>query len=336
MSMTKTTALYGFSPGLAPFAGKSPTEQVGLLQSWGNTVIFGGYENAAFVDAAHNAGMAVYAEFGCFVGAHLWERFPASRPLTAGGGRMEPDGPYWGVNPAIGIVRQDRLQALERLLTDCYLDGVWLDFVRWPCHWEVHDPTLVQTSFDRETLARFSADAGVVLPVGDAPAVAQTILSEMADAWTTWRCDQITSWVSQARDLVARVRPGALLGLFGVPWRLSDYDGAILTIIGQDYRALGPFIDVFSPMVYHTMCGFKPTWIGQVTEEIRALSGRPVWPIIQSVDDPSPLSAEEYGRALDVALGSPSSAGVLVFTLEGALDEAKLQVTRECFARWNE
>jgi len=305
--VAKAKSLYGFSPDLEPFVGRTPAEQVGILRSWGNTVIFGGYHDPAFVDAAHDAGMAVYAEFGCFVGAQLWERFPASRPLTAHGSPLEPDVPYWGVNPAIETVRQDRLQALERLLTEHPIDGVWLDFIR------------------------SRADTGIPLPAGDASAIAPTVLGEFAADWTAWRCEQVTSWVARARDLVERVRPGALLGLFGVPWRLADYDSAILNVIGQDYRALGPYIDIFSPMVYHTMCGFEPEWIGLVTQEVRSLSGKPVWPIIQSVDEPTPLSAEEYGAALDIALNSRGSDGALVFTLEGALEPRKLAVTKARF-----
>ena len=329
--MTKTTSLYGFSAQLAPFARKTPAAQVRLLQAWGNTAVFGGYTNAAFVDAVHEAGMAIYAEFGCFVGAQLWQSYPASRPVTIDGGQLQPNGTYCGVNPAVAAVRQDRLEALERLLTDCAVDGVWLDFIRWPCHWEVPEPVLPQTSFDPDTLAHFSEDAGLALPEGDVPVIAQMVLGQHAETWTAWRCQQVTSWVAEAREVLARVRPGALLGLFGVPWRLVDYDGAILKTIGQDYRALGQHVDVFSPMVYHRMCGFEPDWIGQVTDEVHALSGKPVWPIVQSVDEPAPLSAEEYGRALDVALQSPASEGVLVFTMEGAMDEDKLEVTRARF-----
>jgi hypothetical protein len=138
--------------------------------------------------------------------------------------------------------------------------------------------------------------------------------------------------VKEAREALQRARPGALLGLFGVPWRLADYDGAILSIIGQDYRALGDHVDIFSPMVYHRMCGFDTAWIGRVTAEVHALSGKPLWPIVQSVDEPGPLSAEEYGEALDAALHSPASDGVLVFTLDGALAADKLAVTRNRFA----
>jgi len=329
----KAKSLYGFSPSLAPFVGKTPTEQVSLLQEWGNTAVFGGYQNPRFVEAAHAVGIKVYAEFGCFVGAKWWQKVLASRPITDQGQPLEKDGGYAGVNPTTPQVRQELLESLEKLLTGQAIDGVWLDFIRWPCHWEVHDPYLPRTSFDPDTLARFSQDTGITIPSGDTAAIARALLDQHEAEWTAWRCAQITSWVAEAKALLRRVRPDALLGLFGVPWRLADYDGAILKIVGQDYRALGEHVDVFSPMVYHLMCGHPPGWIGEVTEEVHQLSGKPVWPIIQSVDKPTPLSAEEYAQALDVAMQSDASEGVLVFTMKGALDEAKLAVTRDRFVR---
>lgn len=328
----KAKALYGFSPELIPFVGKTPSEQVTLLCSWGNTAVFGGCQDPEFVEAVHAAGIKIYAEFACFVGAEWWERVPASRPVTDEGELLEKEDWYCGVNPSAPQVRREQLVALERLLADYAINGVWLDFIRWPCHWESPDPYLPQTSFDPETLARFSRDTGVALPPGDVPTVARVLLAQHEAGWTAWRCGQITSWVAAARSVLERARPKAILGLFGVPWRLADHDGAILKVIGQDYRALGQYVDVFSPMVYHRMCGRSPGWIGQVTEEVQVLSGKPVWPIIQSVDEPTSLSAEEYGQAIDVALRSGGSDGVLVFTMKGVVaDEAKLAVTKAGF-----
>ena len=333
--MTKTCSLYGFSPDLPAFVDKTPEEQVALLQSWGNTVIFGGYHDPAFADAAHQAGMPVYAEFGCFVGDRWWQDIPESRPVTETGALLEPEGGenawYCGVNPSHPAVRKQSLGKLEELLTDHAIDGVWLDFIRWPCHWEVHDPYLPLTSFDPGTVERFCQDTGIDPIEGEVPVVARTILEQHVEGWTDWRCEQVTSWVAAARQVVDRVRPRALLGLFGVPWRLADREGAILRVIGQDYKALGPYVDVFSPMVYHRMCGYGPEWISEVTDEVHALSGKPVWPIVQSVDEPDPLPADEYRAALDTALRSLASEGVLVFTLKGALAEEKLRVTRDRF-----
>jgi hypothetical protein len=328
----KARALYGFSPELTPFVGKEHSEQVALLQSWGNTATFGGYQDPEFVEAVHAAGMAIYAEFGCFVGAEWWERVPASRPVTDEGRLLEKEGWYCGVNPSTPHVRREQLEALEKLLTDYAIDGVWLDFIRWPCHWESPTPYLPRTSFDPETLARFSHDTGVALPSGDIPTIAGTLLAQHEAEWTAWRCGQVKSWVADARAVLERTRPDAVLGLFGVPWRLADHGGAILGVVGQDYRALAQYVDVFSPMVYHRMCGQPLDWIGQVTEEIHTLGGKPVWPIIQSIDEPTSLSAKEYGRAIDVALHNDGSDGVLVFTMKGVVtDEAKLAVTKARF-----
>ena len=326
--------LYGFSPELPPFAGKTPAEQVALLRAWGSTAIFGGYDDPALVEAVHAAGMRVYAEFGCFVGAGWWEKLPASRPITETGEPLPQEGWYCGVNPAAPQVRQERLEALARLITDYAVDGVWLDFIRWPCHWGVPAPSLPRASFDPDTLAAFSQDTGIEIPPGDIPTRARIVLDHHADEWTAWRCRQITAWVAEVKALLRRIRPGAILGLFGVPWRLADQDGAILTVIGQDYRALGQYVDVFSPMVYHWMCGYPPAWIGEVVQEVHELSGQPVWPIVQSVDAPAPLAPEEYGECLDIALGHPASGGVLVFTLEGALSEARLAVTKDRFGQF--
>ena len=84
-------------------------------------------------------------------------------------------------------------------------------------------------------------------------------------------------------------------------------------------------------MVYHRMCGYPAAWIGEVTAHVHRSTGKPVWPIIQSVDEPDALSAEEYGEALEIALHHPDAAGAIVFTLEGALAPDKLAVTRSLF-----
>jgi hypothetical protein len=322
-----TRSLYGFSPDLPPFVIKSPKEQVAILRSWGNTAVFGGYKDPSFLEAAHEAGMPVYAEFGCFVGEAWWQRVPESRPVTADGRSLLPEDGYYGVNPSVPAVRQAQLEALEALLAAHPIDGVWLDFIRWPCHWESPTPELPCTSFDTGTVARFCQDTGIEVQPAEPHEMAHAILGAHGAAWTAWRCDQVTSWVAAARAVVGRVRPGALVGLFGVPWRPSDYDGAIHTVIGQDYRALGAHVDVFSPMVYHRMCGHGPAWIGAVTAYVHEASHKPVWPIVQSVDQPDPLSAEEYATVLDVALDHPAANGVLVFTMQGALDPAKLEAT---------
>lgn len=320
--------LYGVKLDQPPFQGLGPREQAALLVSWGANAVFGGYEDPGFADAVHDAGLGLYAEFRCFAGADWWERLPEARPITAQGEVLAPEEGYHGVNPSHPVVRQDRLEALESLLRDYPIDGVWLDFIRWPCHWEVPQPRLAQTSFDGDTVRRFSHDRGLELEIGEPEQNAAEIGKSHADEWRAWRIEQVTSWAAQARQLLDTMRPEAMLAAFTVPWQPGEYDDAIYEILGQDHAALARYIDLFSPMVYHAMCRRPVAWIDEVVRELAARTGRPVWPIIQSVDHPRLLPAAEYGQALEAALRCPASAGVLVFTLEGMLTPDKLSVTR--------
>lgn len=331
--MTKTKALYGFSPELAPFEGKAAAEQVALLRAWGANAVFGGYQRPDFIEAAHAVGLQVYAEFGVFIHEHWWNEVPGSRPITAEGIPLPPEDWYYGVNPAHPVVRRRQLNALEAFLSQHPVDGVWLDFIRWPCHWESPAPNLPQTSFDALTLERFRADAGIAVPTEEPVTAAEQILTHHRKEWTAWRCEQITAWVAAASDVAARIRPTAILGLFGIPWRRTDFDGAILNVIGQDYAALGAHVDVISPMVYHVMCGHPVAWIEEVTDEVHTLSNCAVWPTIQSVNEPQALPPVEYAEALETALTLPTSSGIIVFTLKGALSDQKLSRTKAAFTK---
>jgi len=178
------------------------------------------------------------------------------------------------------------LAALENLLTAHELDGVWLDFIHWPGRWEKPKSRLYPTSFDAGTLNRFRADTGISAPPDE-------LLATWAQEWQAWHCEQITDWVAQAAALVRLVAPGTTLGLFSVPWQ----EAVLVRVMGQDLLALAAHVDVFSPMVYHRMCGRPVEWSTGVAGEVAAKTGRPVWPIIQAVDEPDTLPDDEFNAA---------------------------------------
>ena len=148
--------------------------------------------------------------------------------------------------------------------------------------------------------------------------------------WTAWKCQQITAFVQQVRAIIDQAPRKVLLGLFSVPWRQSDFEGAIRHIIGQDYQALAAPVDVFSPMVYHKLCGRDIPWIAEICAWAAKETRRPVWPIIQAMDDPEALSPQELHEAVRTALTAPGSHGVIIFNLK-ALSPEKLQVLKEVF-----
>ena len=206
------------------------------------------------------------------------------------------------------------------------LDGVWLDFIRWPARWESGEPKLYQSSFDPMTLAQFQAETGIALPVDRVPMrqpAAEWILANAADVWVAWRCAQIASFVDEARTVLKQHRPNALLGLFTVPWTGLPLDNlpvdqAHIRIVGQDPALLGLHVDVLSPMVYHRLCGRGIDWPAQVTATLRSQVDCEVWPVIEALAEDTAFTAEEFGRVAQSA-SAAGTGGLIVFNLAGLL-----------------
>jgi len=325
-------AIYGFSRKHHAMQGKTPEQMAYTLNGWGVTAVFGGYDDPALVATLHDRGIRIFAEVALFVGKNLWKRYPHSRPILSTGVPMAPEGWYYGVNPVIPGIRHHTLKKFQGLIERFPVDGVWLDFIRWPCRWEKPDPQLLQTSFDPFTLESFQKDTGIHIPskVTSIPDRAQWILEHHREEWTRWKCQQITEFVKQVREILKRAPRTILLGLFGVPWRSLDFDGAIRHIIAQDYRALSAHVDIFSPMVYHKLCGKDVPWIAEVTTWVWHETGKPVWPIVQAMDEPKPLKTQELRQVVKTALSASGSHGAIIFDHK-ALSPEKIKVVQEVF-----
>ena len=121
-----------------------------------------------------------------------------------------------------------------------------------------------------------------------------------------------------------------LIGLFHLPWTDEDYDGAMKKIVGQDLARLAPYIDIFSPMVYHAMCGQSPQWVAEMTKYVYQKTNKLVLPIIQSMDIPRKVTDVEFEKSLNSGFQIKESAGIIVFNIKG-LSEAKLIKLKKVF-----
>ena len=107
-------------------------------------------------------------------------------------------------------------------------------------------------------------------------------------------------------------------------WRATDHESAVRSIAGQDIEQLAPYVDVISPMTYHKLC-YQPTaWIEQVIADFHRRTGKPILPIVQSLDLPTPIFVEEFDDALAKGLDAPTE-GVMIFTLEPLVSDASKQ-----------
>ena len=255
------------------------------------------------------SGRQLHVEVGLFVGEDWWQRFPDARPLDRAGQPLPPINWYHGVCPNHPAVRVELLDRIAQIIETMSIDGLWLDFIRYPAHWEiVRDEAPVEYCFCDHCLAKYQREVG----------------GELAGpAWIAWKCRQIADLVAAVRALIDASSQPIQLGLFAVPWQTNELDGAIRRVIGQDFRLLANWVDLFGPMLYHGLADRSLNWLPTVTQHLHQLTKKPILPLIQTMDEPRPIRPEEFATALAAATATPA-AGVCLFHL-AALQDDKLK-----------
>ena len=252
-------------------------------------------------------GLQLFIEVGCFFEDHIWETFPGSRPVDRNGAAMEPIHWYVGACPNHASLRETRLHQIAALLDEFEFDSLWLDFLRYPCHWEqVRSADIAEYCFCSSCREQFRQNGGGE-PSGE--------------VWQRWKSHRMTAFAQDVHRLIGLSRqPEMLLGLFSVPWREQDFDGAMQRIIGQDIEGLAVFVDVFTPMTYHRLTEQPAAWIHDIVRDAARVANKLVCPAIQTMNEPGAFSAKEFEQALDCALQPPSS-GVMIFHVDDLLQQ---------------
>ena len=190
------------------------------------------------------AGREVFLTLNVFGGTEPWQDFPDSIPILSDGQKLT--GAYGGVCPTHGAWRENRLALLAGWLNDYVgekgISGVWLDFLRYPGKWERSEPEIVDSCYCRRCLALFQSATGVVIPE-ELVAVrekADWIRQFASLEWMAWKKENITSFVREVRAVLDQHphKERLKLGVFLVPWRKSDFDGATLISSGPGRRSV--------------------------------------------------------------------------------------------------
>lgn len=273
--------------------------------------------------AAHNAaGRRVYVTLNAFGGSQGWKDFPDARPVLADGEYL--DAALGGMCPTHEGWRRSRLDLLtswlEKFRGKSAIDGVWLDFIRYPGRWEQGAPNIPDTCYCPRCLGKFQADSGSRI-ADEAKTVAEKagwIRKNARLPWMAWKKEQVASFAREAKRVIEQSsgERRILLGAFLVPWRKADHDGAISFHLAQDAKLLADSVDIISPMVYHRMVERPVAWVGEITDYYAEMSGREVWPIIQA----EKVGEEEFGQVVQT-VSRPSAQGLLVFKHSDLKDE---------------
>ena len=248
---------------------------------------------------------------------------------------------YVGMNPADSQLQDDVLAAVHSVARDLPIDGLFLDFVRWPLHWEIElrpgRPRPLDSSFDTATLAHFEATCGA-LP-GDLSSTRQKaawLRDNRRSAWIDFKCQIITDFVARARDTLKSARPEAELGVYVVP----DVDCQTEGLTGQRIRDLAPIVDRIAPMLYHNILLQPPAWVGPALARVAAAAPSKTLPVLQADSNRDPNDAADWGpamsidnfkAALDEVVAQADVAGLIVFpgaALLAGRDRALNEATR--------
>lgn len=276
---------------------------------------------------AQEQGLRFWAGMACFLDPGAGDGAP---PVLATGAEKPQMEWYRGRVPSDAAHIQRRIDTAARIVDDHLVDGLLLDFIRWPLHWELELrpgwPPPLDSSFDPGTLADFERHTGMTLPSHAAADAATWIHTQAPEAWLDYKAAVVADVVARLRDRITGVRDRSFpLAMTTVPMAAEW--------VGQRYGQLEPHIDAFLPMLYHSILRRSPRWVGAEVAEVRALTTRPVVPILQIDADGSaqgadwgaPVTRDEQQRIIHEAFGAGAD-GLAIFTGSELLDESRLEV----------
>ena len=268
-----------------------------------------GDQLAACLAAAKPLGLRVHAWLFCFSpeGA-TQDRIEVFRKrgwlLTNADGSAHA----W-LDPAVPEVRAYLVSAVRELAAAYKIDGVHLDFVRYPDFASSLGPT-VRARFEKATGHRAS----------DWPEDVKS--GALREAFYRWRAEQVSDFVQAAHKTLKRDAPGKLLtaAVFG------KYPSC-LDAVGQDWESwinIG-LVDYVTPMNYTEDMGKFNEWLGQQTRTRK--QALKVVPGIGVTAAESRLDAVQVIQQIEAArrAGCP---GFALFDLDTTLRQEILPVLR--------
>jgi len=247
---------------------------------------------------------------------------------------------YQGITPTYQDYNQSRLELAEKIIQAHNLDGFFLDFIRWPIHWELElRPTAgrpLQSSFDPHTLTRFQQETKIIIPESLLTPAKQAawILSEHLQQWADFRCNIISDFVKRAASNLRAIRPDIFLGAYTLPLEPADLE----VISGQRLSDFATQLDLVSPMLYHAFIHRNAAWVNQIINTCASVIPEKLLPVVQvdsaegaeaGVDWGPPISIDEWKTITRSSLQNPASRGLIAFTGTSLFRDDRGQVLKE-------
>ena len=258
------------------------------------------------LDATHNARLRFFAGVACFSdhasNFRSLNQRPELWPVLENGERRPQMEWYVGMSPTDSRRREEALAEIKSIARTYPVDGIFLDFARWPLHWEIElrperDRPL-DSSFDAATLAMFEEATGALPRDLDTTAARAAWIrrNRLAD-WVEFKCKVVNDFVSEARTALKGTKADAELGIYVVPHvnRLTE------SLTGQRIKDLAPLVDWIAPMLYHNILLRPPAWVASTLAPVVAIAGEKTLPVLQADSNRDPATVGDWGPPMSDA-----------------------------------
>ena len=314
------------------------TDLLGLSGQWQslgfNTVFLGEnlISSPSFPGFVESRSMTTFLIVPIFHNSEFLERKPEFAAITGLGKQAREDWLAF-VCPSGVDYRHSRIEYIRGLIERFKPDGISLDFIRHYIYWEKVYPLskvspLSSSCFDSTCIHQFQKTHAIKIPdsLDNLTAQANWIVANCLQEWTEWKCQMITALVRDICSVARSFKPDILINVHVVPWRSSDYGGAIKSVVGQDFVQISKYVDYLSPMCYSHMVHRTPRWIHSVVADIQRGSSCQVIPSIQVKEHyrTEPFTTLEFERCLAQTI-SPPSQGVVFWSWEALQDDQPRQ-----------
>lgn len=282
----------------------------------------------AFRHAVRKSEIRLFVIYPFFYDKYALRADPDLFAVTNTGGRAEEEWVKF-VCPSRNSFVEGKIDGILRLMREFRPDGISLDFIRHFVFWEKIYPdrlpeSILTTCFDEHCVASFQEAINLEIPVDtvEVNQLAKWILQNHQKEWVDWRCSQITSTVAKVHNLVRNSFPDSTINLHAVPWRGSDFGGAMRIVAGQDISELSNYVDSISPMCYAHMLKRGPEWVSSVVADFASQSRSKILPSIQVKEHylNRRLTTDVFRASIDEALQPPSD-GVIYWSWEALEQE---------------
>lgn len=292
-------------PLAGPYGGLDDENIPRFKDSAANAAWFHGFNEQMFarIESTGKAPCVEYKTFRADFSAH-----PDLIPIGSDGEPIRYGRLVQGVCLSKDWYVQERMEELEEGMKAFRPAGVWLDYLTYGGWFETPEPDLQESCFCEDCIADFCDSTGVD---ADTP---ERILSQYQGLWTRRKITRIAEFAETFSEIIKKHDQDCVVGAYMCPWRPDEFDGALSRIFAQDYSAMEPWIDVFTPLIYAEKSGRSPSWSREFIDGCREFipERRKVQPILDYLD--YPFSLRELTLAREPGWGVQVFGGNRIFS----------------------